>query len=150
LSDDLPRLTIPQILHWADAHRARKRCWPRATSGAVAGGGGLTWRAVNRALREGRGGLPGGDSLARLLARLRDAGRRRRRPALSLKRVLGWARTHRKLTGSWPSASSGEVGGAPGETWNAVNLALAYGARGLKGGTTLAKLLRKRARKGPR
>jgi hypothetical protein len=38
------------------------------------------------------------------------------------------------------------VVGAPGETWNAVNTALALGNRGLKGGSSLAKLLGKKKR----
>jgi hypothetical protein len=36
------------------------------------------------------------------------------------------------------------VAGAPGETWNRIDLALLRGKRGLRGGTTLAELLARR------
>src|SRR5947208_8601967 len=66
-----PPLSVEQILAWADAHRARTGGWPAVNSGAVRGARGERWRALNQALREGYRGLPGGDSLARLLGRER-------------------------------------------------------------------------------
>jgi hypothetical protein len=71
-----PALTVKQILTWADAHRARTGRWPSARSGRVDGGDGETWGAVNFALAKGFRGLPGGDTLARLLQRERGLGRR--------------------------------------------------------------------------
>jgi hypothetical protein len=65
---DLPRLAQRQILARADAHRRRTGRWPTQASGAVPGGTGDTWRAVDSALRDGWRGLPGHSSLARLLA----------------------------------------------------------------------------------
>lgn len=62
-----PRLTLEQILAWADAHRARTGDWPTVSSSAVQGTVGETWQALDRALRRGSRGLPGGTSLARLL-----------------------------------------------------------------------------------
>ena len=66
--DDLPRLTIAQILRWARTHYQETGNWPRRTSGPIAGADGETWSAVHSALRNGRRGLPGGSSLPRLLA----------------------------------------------------------------------------------
>jgi hypothetical protein len=43
-------------------------------AGQVAGAPGETWRALDVALRQGLRGLPGGDSLARLLRRHRAGG----------------------------------------------------------------------------
>jgi hypothetical protein len=68
---------VAQILRWAGAHRRRTGDWPSARSGPVAGAPGLTWRAVDAALAEGCRGLPGGDSLARLLRRERAMPERR-------------------------------------------------------------------------
>jgi hypothetical protein len=68
-----PTLTVVQILAWADAHKARVGRWPSAASGPVVGAAGETWAAVNTALAEGLRGLPGCDSLARLLRRERAA-----------------------------------------------------------------------------
>jgi hypothetical protein len=61
-------LTVEQILAWADAHRARTGGWPRIGSGPIADAPGENWNAVDTALRVGCRGLPGGDSLPRLLA----------------------------------------------------------------------------------
>ena len=60
-----------QILAWADAHHGRTGRWPNTRSGSVAGAPGQTWNAVNTALYAGYRGLPGGDSLAKLLGRHR-------------------------------------------------------------------------------
>jgi hypothetical protein len=68
-----PPLTAHQIVSWADAHFARTGSWPTVPSGAVAGAPGETWRKVDIALRQGHRGLRGGDTLGRLLHRLRGA-----------------------------------------------------------------------------
>jgi hypothetical protein len=70
------QLTVELVLAWADAHFARNGRWPTRLSGPVAFVPGETWGALDSALRDGRRGLPGGDSLARLLARERGVGRR--------------------------------------------------------------------------
>jgi hypothetical protein len=62
-----PKLTLRQILAWADAHKARTGPWPQSNSGIVRDALADNWRAIDNALRLGLGGLPGGSSLARLL-----------------------------------------------------------------------------------
>jgi transcriptional regulator with XRE-family HTH domain len=62
-------LTEASIMEHAAAHRRRTGRWPTAGAGPVHGVAGLTWRGVDQALRSGGGGLPGGGSLAALLAR---------------------------------------------------------------------------------
>jgi hypothetical protein len=106
----------------------------------VAAAPGECWGALNQALHLGRRGLAGGDSLSRLLRRLRGAGPAR----LTVRKVLAWADAHRARTGHWPSAASGPVRGAPGENWAAINLALHNGYRGLPGGDSLTRLLERR------
>lgn len=61
------RLTLEQILAWADAHWERMGEWPSVNSGAVRGVVGYTWQAIDKALRQGFRGLPSGSSLAKLL-----------------------------------------------------------------------------------
>jgi hypothetical protein len=73
-------LTEAQILAWADAHRARTGRWPSHGSGGVAGVPGQSWTAIDEALRRGLRGLPGGDTLSRLLDRHRRPRHRRPRP----------------------------------------------------------------------
>jgi hypothetical protein len=64
---ELPPLTIEQILSWADAEVHRIQRWPTAESGPVLEAPEETWKCLNRALRHGSRGLPGGTSLARLI-----------------------------------------------------------------------------------
>jgi hypothetical protein len=110
-------------------------------SGPIPGQGTLTWGVVNDALCRGMRGLPGGGSLARLLAERRGARSRRTAPPLTEGQILAWARAHRERAGRWPGARSGPIPEAPGETWGAVYQALYQGLRGLSGETSLAKLL---------
>jgi len=134
-------LTVGQILAWADAHFAGTRRWPSSESGPISGVPGENWRAVNRALARGHRGLPGGSSLAQLLAERRGKRNRSRLPRLTAKQVLAWAEEHFGREGRWPTAASGSVTDAPGETWANLNGALQQGHRGLPGGDTLARLL---------
>jgi hypothetical protein len=143
------RLTVQLILRWADAHRQRTGCWPHARSGPVAGAAGQTWGAVNRALARGGRGLPGGSSLARLLGEKRGRRNQAQAPPLDAGQILLWADAHFRRTGRWPRAHSGPVPDAPGETWGAVASALYAGHRGLPGGETLARLLRRHGRGAP-
>src|SRR5947209_8765819 len=137
-------LTARRILAWADAHFAATGRWPTAASGAVAAVPGETWNALNLALRDGLRGLPGGDSLARLLAR----GRGKRNPAglapLAVKKVLAWADAHHARTGEWPKCNGGPVAECPAEAWPNLDAALRQGFRGLPGGDSLPRLLARR------
>jgi hypothetical protein len=142
---DLPRLTIRQVLAWADAWHARSGQWPRARSGQeVPEAPGERWNRIDHALRFGLRGLPGGDSLARLLARKRGARNTQDRPRLTEKQILRWCKAHHRRTGVWPTYSSGAVADAPGESWYAIKIALRKGGRGLRGGSSLARLLGER------
>src|SRR5262249_1251082 len=68
-----PGLSEERILAWAEAHQARTENWPTVVSGAIDEAPGETWREVDRAMRFGLRGLPGYSSLARLVARAREA-----------------------------------------------------------------------------
>jgi hypothetical protein len=139
--NDLPDLSVSQILAWADKHRKRTGAWPHARSGPITGARGETWRGVDDALRTSRRGLTGGKTLARLLTERRGVRSRRYPPPLSEKRILSWAEDHRRRTGEWPSYRSGPVDGVAGETWRMVDTALRQGFRGVRGGQSLATLL---------
>jgi hypothetical protein len=132
------RFTIKQVLSWADVCYAETGDWPYAVSGEIPGSGGVNWQIVDRALRFGRGGLPGGTNLARLLAIKRGV---IRYPSFTEEKILAWSDAHHRRTGKWPIAESGPITDAPDETWYAVNSALNHGTRGLPGGSSLAQLL---------
>src|SRR5579884_3296996 len=138
---DLPRLTPGQILAWADAHHRRTGQWPSDLPIPVADAPGETWAGLDTELRNGRRGLPGGSSLARLLAEQRGVRNPRELPRLTVRQVRDWARAHRRRTGVWPTRHSGSVVEAPGETWSAIDAALGAGCRGLPAGLSLSGLL---------
>jgi hypothetical protein len=138
----LPRFTLRQILIWADEHHKRTKMWPYTNSGPILGTHGEWWDAVDRSLRNGNRGLPGGDSIARLLSRARGVGLHRRLPPLTIKAIVTWAKAHHRRTGRWPTQKSGSIPEANGTTWQAVELALRRGYRGLPGDSSLSRVLR--------
>jgi hypothetical protein len=140
----LPRLTPAQILTWADIHQRRAGSWPRRDSGPVAGAPGETWSGINTALSRGLRHLPGGSTLADLLAAERGHRNRKNLPRLRRRQILAWAEAHHNRTGRWPNHKSGPIAEAPGETWLAVESALDKGLRGQPGGDSLARLLARR------
>jgi hypothetical protein len=138
----LTRLTIRQILAWADAHHRRTGRWPSfCTKAPLPDAPGENWAAINASLRDGLRGLPGGETLAHLLVRYRNVRRTIYVPALTVPQILRYADAHARKTGHLPSCGSGPVDGVPGLTWNAIDIALTRGGRGLPPGFTLATLL---------
>jgi hypothetical protein len=136
-----PDLTEARILAWAQAHRRRTGRWPAQASGPLAEAPCEVWGNLDAALREGRRGLPGGSSLARLLESRLDVRNPALAPPLTEADILSWADAHHAREGRWPRASSGPVAAAPGETWARVDDGLRQGHRGLPGGSSLARLL---------
>lgn len=141
---DLPGLTEEQILAWADAHYERMGNWPRAFDGPIQDAPGETWSSIQNALRAGLRGLPGGSSLAALLAQQRGKCHVKNRPSLTIDQILAWADEEHRCKGKWPNVTSGPVCCAAGETWTAINAALNRGMRGLPGNSSLAVLLEER------
>jgi len=137
---------IATILLWADNHKKRTGRWPKATSGPIHDVLGESWSKIDAALRYGLRGLGplGGSSLAKLLGQERGVRNVQARPPLSEQRIVAWADAHRCRTGKWPTINSGELVDAPGETWANINMALTTGGRGLRGRSSLAKLLARR------
>jgi pyrroloquinoline quinone (PQQ) biosynthesis protein C len=138
---NLPRLTIKQILAWADEHYARTGQWPRVKSGPVIAAPGETWMAVQAALQQGSRGQHGGSSLAQVLAEHRGVRNIGALKPLTVEQILAWADQYHDRTGRWPNDRSGEVAEAPGEAWSAIDAALHNGRRGFPGGSSLAQLL---------
>jgi hypothetical protein len=136
-------LTITEILLWACHHRAVTGNWPTKDSGCIIGALFETWIAVDTALRVGLRSLPGGSSLAQLLAEKRGVRNIRDLPPLSVEQILEWADGYFQRKGSWPTIASGAITSSGGETWRRVDQALRSGIRGLPGGSSLARLLKK-------
>jgi hypothetical protein len=113
-------------------------------SGAVKGAPGESWWNIDTCLIKGHRGLPGGDTLPRLLARERGRHNPRGQPPLTVAQILTWADAHRRRTGRWPGADSGPVHEVPELTWRTINMALYQGFRGLPGEDSLIQLLARR------
>ena len=135
-----PSFTIKQILRWADRHKRKTGEWPVAESGPIVGVRHEKWANVQAALSQGTRGLPGGDSLSRLLERERGVRNRLNAPKLTIRKILGWVDAHQRNHGEWPTVGD-HRDPAVGENWNAINAALERGSRGLPGGSSLAQLL---------
>jgi hypothetical protein len=135
------RLSVEEILRWADAYHAQTGNWPKASAEPVGTAAGITWRIVDVALRQGHRGLPGGSSLARLLANEQGVRKWRGASPLTIDQILAWADAHYERTGDWPTQCLGAVYGAPGVSWRNLNTALRQGYWGLPKGLTVARLL---------
>jgi hypothetical protein len=142
----LPPLKIDAILAWADAHHARTGEWPRYKSGPIPEAPGETWAAVDAALHAGVRGLPGANSIPRLLAEHRGRRNRLGTTRLTPELILQWADAHHARHGCYPTVDAGPVEDSPGDTWDRLHNALRQGFRGLPGGGTLLRLLAEHGR----
>ena len=136
-----PKLTITQVLDWCDRHHRRTGMWPNEESGVIVEAPDHNWKGVSGALRRGLRGLPGGSSLARLLANRRGVRNEKALPGLSVKTIWAWAVSYHCRTGNWPNSRSGPVFGTRWEKWSGVDAALRQGKRGLRGGSSLGDLV---------
>ena len=134
-------LTISQILTWADAYFQRKSEWPTHKDGPIPEAPGESWRTVDKAMRNARRGFLVKSSLAQFLAEHRGVRNVQRLPPLTTQHILTWADAHRKRTGQWPTAKSGDIEDAPGEVWVNIDTALTQGLRTLPAGSSLSRLL---------
>ncbi|MBO0697765.1 MAG: hypothetical protein J2P46_05190 [Zavarzinella sp.] len=139
-------LTEDQILKWADAYHKLTGRWPKNTTvpRAIRGAPAETWSAIHGALQKGRRGLPGGSSLARLLADRRGVRNQAALPPLTIRKILRWCDEFHARTGKWPQRKTSPRTGIPGsggDKWHTVDTALRVGRRGLPGGSTLPRLL---------
>jgi hypothetical protein len=140
------RLSIDEILAWADEFHRQNERWPAVTSGPIAARPNETWTSVNNALTTGVRGLPGGSSVARLLEERRGARHKHHRPRFTFRAILAWAAAYHAREQRWPASDSGAIPESPGDTWVVVDTALHNGLRGLPGGESLRRLLQRYGR----
>lgn len=134
-----PRLSVKRILHWCDIHKSKYGCFPTVHD-ARGPREGETWLAINASLERGNRGLPGGTSLAALLAEHRSHARGRHSPRLTIAMVVDWAKRHHKATGRWPTQQAIPIAGTD-ERWDNIAQCIRLGLRGFPEGWTLRKIL---------
>jgi hypothetical protein len=96
---------------------------------------------MDLALKNGNRGLPGGTTLARLIADEFGVVSCKHQPPLSIDTILKWCDSHKAKTGEWPTAKSGTVLDSPNETWGHVAHNMDRGYRGLSEAISLSRLL---------
>ncbi len=138
----LPELSHEQILIWAKEYFLLNGNYPSQRCGdVIPDSGGETWSGVQNAMRKGRRGLKK-ETFEQLLHRLKLKENRNEKLTLTNKQILQLADKFKEKEGRYPKRDSGTIEGTS-ETWSAINQALIKGNRGLKAGSSLAKLLEK-------
>jgi superfamily II DNA or RNA helicase len=135
-------LSESQIMDWADDFFGEHGRWPDQKSGEIPGTE-EDWKSLDVALQKGYRNLDGGSSISQLLEK---HGRKRNpmnRPQLAESQIVSWAKEYVANHGKPPTKRSGSVLGTD-ENWGAIDQALRSGIRGLRGGMSLARLLRLR------
>jgi hypothetical protein len=137
-----PQLTVERIKELITAWKNRTGEFPSAQSGDIPDIEGITWRIVDKALRRGSHGLPGGSSLPQFLEEHFGKRNIRNLPQLTTEVIKGWIMEYRRKNGKDPVVLAGDIPGSDGETWQIVDRALTRGLRGLRGGSSLFKFIR--------
>jgi len=138
-------LSEAQILGWADQFFAKHGIWPDQNSGEIPDSG-EDWKSLDVALQKGYRNLDGGSSVSRLLEKYGRKQNPMNRPRLTEVQIVSWAMDYVAIHGDPPTRRSGPVR-ATDENWGAIDQALRTGIRGLRGGTSLSRLLRLRLRR---
>lgn len=136
---ELPRLTVDQILAWADDHRDRTGLWPSQNSGRIPGTD-ESWRNIEATLHRGGRGLGVRSSIAQILETHRGRRNPKNLPQLCDGALKKWIVRYKKRHKCWPSRESGKIAGTQ-ETWRTVDKALKRGSRGRSDKSSLADFL---------
>lgn len=134
-----PPLTIEHILAWADDHKEATGKWPSQNAGKIAGTD-ETWSAVSQCLIHGLRSLPGGQSLAQVLAEHRNHQLKSALPPLDYPQILAICDAYHDSHGKYPDVKSGYCE-ALAMTFGSLDSVMRVGARGLGKNLTLAQLL---------
>lgn len=118
---------------------------PQATDGQVESIEDITWENIDRRLRDGQCGLPGGSSLSMFIEQHFGIRDQVNVPEIPLTLIHNWVQSHLDKYKSKPIAKSGKVDFARGAyqniSWHSVNQALKAGKCGLPVGTTLSSFI---------
>lgn len=134
------KLSVSQIIEWAKHHYDTKGDWPTHRSGPVLAQPTEDWARIRYCLLEGLRGLPSKKSLEVLLYEELGVKGYLAGKKLTESSILDLARKHFASTGKWPTSYSPWIFG-DSDNWNAIDVALRVGHRGLLGGSSLSNLL---------
>lgn len=134
-------LSVDLVLSWMDEHHSRTGRWPTQTTGEVRAAPLERWSYIDKALRNGRRGLPGESSLVQLAILYR--GRKSIVTSvapLDIEQIAEWMAAYALRHGKYPTKRSNTIEESPEDNWEAVDAALRNGHRSLPGRQTLAQL----------
>lgn len=148
---NLPSLNEELIINWVTQFINTHKEKPLRSSGVIefasADHKGITWLAVDSALKRGRRGISGKSSLASLIAKTFSFKNHMNLSPLTEEMIVGWVTQYIDIRGEKPTQNSGILDfvseAYKGITWLAINTALDKGGRELLGGSSLAKLIEK-------
>jgi len=98
-------------------HHQKTGEWPKENSAEVQDAPGENWGNISASLALGQRSLPGGSSLAQLLAKKRGVRNRGELPTLTIEQILKWADVHYQKTDQLPKENAGKVQDASSEKW---------------------------------
>lgn len=148
---NLPLLNEELIINWVTQFINTHKEKPLRSSGVIefasADHKGITWLAVDSALKRGSRGISGKSSLASLIAKTFSFKNHMNLSPLTEEMIVGWVTQYIDIHGEKPTQNSGILDfvseAYKGITWLAINTALDKGGRELLGGSSLAKLIEK-------
>ena len=130
-------LTISRVHEEIRVHHSRVGRWPSRLAGPVPTLG-ITFAALDTALKRGSRGLPRGSSLGEEVAKVREAAGGPDGVPITLDRVRAAIAEHRNRTGSYPGVRAGHCEPL-GINWKALNERLRQGTGDLAGGSSVAR-----------
>jgi hypothetical protein len=137
-----PKMTEETIVEWMRTFEAKYGVLPKSSEKReVPGHPDKNWTAINTALKQGLNDLPGDSSLAQLKVQHFGYQHHLSRPPLAEAAVVEWMQESYRLHGTHPTPNDRRaVPAQTDENWQALNIALRNGNRGLAGGSSLAEL----------
>ena len=134
------------IKEWVNEYFENYGFYPNQKSGKVHG---TTWEAIDMALVGGLRGLEGGRSLSKLIKSNFVFLSATNYPDYTEEIIWKWVKQHCNKFGKYPNAGSGRVQFAEEDgyfsmLWASIDKAFVFGRKGLVGGTSLSKFIKRR------
>lgn len=137
----LSDLTEDKIVNWIKEYKNKYDKYPTYNSGQIDGTN-ETWAGVDISLKKSLRKLPK-SSLSQLKEKIDISYRNKKKlPKLTEDQIVNWIKEYKDKNGKYPTIASGQIEGTQ-ETWDKIGHAIYKELRGLKGKSSLVKLMKK-------